>query len=238
MINLLSIGMFFRGRVNNLDAAILLASDGSGLASALPVRQLTYQDEKAGEFTRAVMKRSGQNLFSCYQCRRCAAGCPVNDVTFGITPNVLIRMVVLGDKQSALANELMWKCLSCNTCGTRCPNSINTGRVVESLKKMAKEAGVQSLRPGVVHFHASCYNDSLRWGRVSELGLMGEYQIRLLLDNLRQRKLRAIFDEISVQVKFAYEMFKLKRLHLFFHTSRGRIEIKRLLKKSAGRKWI
>jgi heterodisulfide reductase subunit C len=147
-------------------------------------------------------------------------------------------MVVLGDKQSAFTNQLVWKCLSCNTCGTRCPNSINTGRVIESLKKMNKEAGMPAVRPEVVHFHTSCYNDSMRWGRVSEMGLMGEYQLRNLVENVLQGKFRAIIDEIMVQTRFAIEMVKLKRLHLFFHTSRGRIELKRLLKKSAGRKWI
>jgi len=197
-----------------------------------------FKPRQAHEFTNAVMKRSGQPLTACYQCRRCAAGCPVNQETNGVTPNILIRMVLLGDENNAFSNDLLWKCLSCNTCGTRCPNNINTGRIVESLKKMTKEAGVKPLIPQVMHFHTSCYNDSLRWGRVSEMGLMGEYEIRNMVGNIKQKRFKAIFDEISYQAKFAYRMLKLHRLHLYFHTSRGRIEIKRLLRRSAGKKWI
>ena len=147
-------------------------------------------------------------------------------------------MVLLGDEKNAYSNELLWKCLSCNTCGTRCPNNINTGRIVESLKKMTKEAGIKPLRAEVMHFHTSCYNDSLRWGRVSEMGLMGEYEIRNMVENLKQKKFKAILDEVSHQAKFAYEMFKLNRLHLYFHTTGGRKEIIRLLRRSAGKKWI
>jgi len=240
MINLFSFGIFSGARGNrSLGNAALRAPEGQGggAAAVLPLR-FVYQPGEAVDFASAVRKRSGQNVFACYQCKRCASGCPVNEDTGGVTPNVLVRMVVLGDEKNAYSNDLLWKCLSCNTCGTRCPNNINTGRIVESLKKMTKEAGVQALRPEVQHFHTSCYNDSLRWGRVSELGLMGEYQLRNLSENLCQGKPRAIVDEIKTQAKFAFEMWKLKRLHLFFHTSRGRIEIRGLLEKSRGRKWI
>lgn len=199
---------------------------------------VTFAPASASQLARAVMKRSGQPLIACYQCRRCAAGCPVNQETDGVTPNVLIRMIILGDLHNAYANKLLWKCLSCNTCGTRCPNNINTGRIVESMKKMTKEAGITPLRPEVAHFHTSCYNDSLRWGRISEMGMMGEYEIRNLVQNIKQKKFRAIIDEISYQLKFAYKMLKLGRLHLFFHTSRGRFELRKLVQNSAGKKWI
>jgi heterodisulfide reductase subunit C len=237
MSNQLVLKLFGGARTNAASGGDVPAAVGRREAAALPTRPLVYEADKARDFTRAVGKRSGQNVFACYQCRRCAAGCPVSEDTGGVTPDVLIRMVALGDEQRAFSNELVWKCLSCNTCGTRCPNSINTGRVVEALKKMAKEAGVQPLRPEVLHFHTSCYNDSLRWGRVSEMGLMGEYQLRNLLENLRQKKFKAIADEISAQTKFAFEMLRLGRLHLFFHTSKGRIEMRRLLKSSTEHKW-
>ena len=45
-----------------------------------------------------VARRSGQNLLACYQCRRCAAGCPVGEES-GVTPDRLIRMILLGDEQ-------------------------------------------------------------------------------------------------------------------------------------------
>ncbi|KPK36309.1 MAG: hypothetical protein AMK70_02760 [Nitrospira bacterium SG8_35_1] len=48
-------------------------------------------------FTREVMARSGQNNTACYQCKRCASGCPVAEDTDMVIPNRLNRMVVLAD---------------------------------------------------------------------------------------------------------------------------------------------
>src|SRR5512143_1713551 len=85
-----------------------------------------------------VARRSGQNLLACYQCRRCAAGCPVGQES-GVTPDRLIRMLLLGDAQGAIDNLLVWKCLACYTCGTRCPNNIQTARITETLKQISKK---------------------------------------------------------------------------------------------------
>ena len=50
-------------------------------------------------FAAAIEKISGQKLLACYQCRRCAAGCPVGEES-GVTPDRLIRMLLLGDAAS------------------------------------------------------------------------------------------------------------------------------------------
>jgi heterodisulfide reductase subunit C len=159
-----------------------------------------YNPQAADVFTREVMARSGQNLTACYQCKRCASGCPVAEDTGMVTPNRLIRMVVLGDIENSLTNKLTWKCLFCHTCGTRCPNNI--------------------------------------WGRINEIGMMGEFQLRNMWDHLKKGNYVAILSEIISKSTLAWKMFKQKRLHLSFHSSKGRDEISRLYKKSAGRKWI
>ena len=38
---------------------------------------LVFKPEIANPLVQEVMKRSGQPLVACYQCRRCAAVCPV-----------------------------------------------------------------------------------------------------------------------------------------------------------------
>ena len=144
-------------------------------------------------FTREVMARSGQNLTACYQCKRCASGCPVAEDTDMVTPNRLIRMVVLGDIESALTNKLTWKCLFCHTCGTRCPNNIKTGRIADTLKKMALDAGINPQQPEYKNFHRAFFNYSLRWGRINEIGMMGEFQLRNMWDHLKKGNYVAIF---------------------------------------------
>ncbi|MCF6186732.1 MAG: 4Fe-4S dicluster domain-containing protein [Desulfobulbaceae bacterium] len=204
----------------------------------MSTEEFQYSHLSAQVFTSEIMARSGQDITSCYQCKRCAAGCPVAEQTDMVTPNRLIRMVILGDIEQALTNQLTWKCLFCHTCGTRCPNNIKTGRVADTLKKMALDAGLDPQNPEYKNFHKAFFNHSLRWGKINEIGMMGEYELRNIWDTMKKRKVRKIISHMKARSQFAWEMFRQKRLHLSFHSSKGRDEISRLYKKSAGRKWI
>jgi heterodisulfide reductase subunit C len=73
---------------------------------------LVFKPEIANPLVQEVMERSGQPLMACYQCRRCAAGCPVGEETGYITPDRLIRIINLGDREKALSNALVWLTIS------------------------------------------------------------------------------------------------------------------------------
>lgn len=196
---------------------------------------LEFTPENATPFLQEVMERSGQMLTACYQCRRCAAGCTVGDETGFFTPNILIRHVILGDRETALSNPLVWKCVSCYTCGTRCPNDIQTARITETLKKMAKEAHIAPLQPKVAEFHDSFLESGLRWGRVNEMEFMGIYEIKNALREARVKNYGAIVDELKGQARLGMAMFKLKRMHAGFMMAKGRKEIKTLYRKAKNR---
>ncbi|MDM8537034.1 4Fe-4S dicluster domain-containing protein [Desulfobacterales bacterium HSG17] len=193
---------------------------------------LEFKPEKTKPFLQEVMERSGQMLTACYQCRRCAAGCTVGDETDCFTPNILIRAVVLGDREKALNNELVWKCVSCYTCGTRCPNDIQTARITETLKKMAKEEHAEPILPKVADFHDAFVESGVRWGRLNEMEFMGVYEMKNALREAKTKNYEAIIEELKTQAEFGLEMLKLKRMHFGFLTSKGRGEIKALYKKS------
>lgn len=72
-----------------------------------------------------------------------------------MTPDRLVRLV--GDREEALNNLLVWQCVACYTCGTRCPNNIQTARITETLKQMSKEAHLATLKPRIADFHSSFY---------------------------------------------------------------------------------
>ncbi|MBF0506081.1 MAG: 4Fe-4S dicluster domain-containing protein, partial [Nitrospirae bacterium] len=182
-----------------------------------------------------VMERSGQNLNACYQCRRCAAGCPVGDVT-GVTPDRLIRMIVLGDREGAMNNLLVWQCVACYTCGTRCPNSIHTARITEALKQMVKEAHMKPLTPKVANFHSSFLTSASHFGRLNELEFMGMYEIKNAKDELRGGGgLKAVIEELKTQARLGKQMMKLKRMHFGMDKVKGMSEVKRLYNKSTGK---
>lgn len=191
-----------------------------------------YKPAPAKPFLREVMERSGQMLTACYQCRRCAAGCTVGDETDCFTPNLLIRTVLLGDRETALNNELVWKCVSCYTCGTRCPNDIQTARITDTLKKMAKEARIEKRHPKVAHFHDAFVESGVRWGRLNEMEFMGLYEMKNAIEEAKQKNFDAILDELKTQARLGLAMFKLKRMHFGFQTAKGRKEIKALYRKA------
>lgn len=189
---------------------------------------LKYSAETSNALLKEVMDRSGQNLMSCYQCRRCAAGCPVGDES-GVTPDRLVRMVLLGEKDNALNNLLIWKCLACYTCGTRCPNNIQTARINETLKQMAKEAHIEPNIPRVASFHSSFVKSISHFGRSNELEFMALYEI----ENFKKGGLNAVLEDMKSTAKIGRSMLKKKRMHFKLDRTKGKAEIKSLFTKAA-----
>ncbi len=198
----------------------------------MEISGIEFEPETAQSLAEDVMERSGQNLVACYQCRRCAAGCPVAEETGYVTPDRLIRTILFGDRQRALCNELVWKCVGCFTCGTRCPNEIQTARITETLKKMAKEAHVEALSPKVANFHGAFMGSAMRWGRVNEIEFMGIYEIKNALSEIKNFDLKALFGEHMGQAMLGLAMTKKRRMHFGFQSAKGRDEIKRLSRKA------
>ena len=195
---------------------------------------LIYETAASRSLVEEIQQRSGQNLQACYQCRRCAAGCPVGEET-GVTPDRLIRMILVGDREAALNNLLVWKCVSCYTCGTRCPNNIQTARITETLKKMSKEAHLKPLTPRIADFHNAFMTSTGHLGRVNEIELMAIYETKTLLKELAKGNLKGMLDEMVSQGKLGAEMTKKKRMHFGMDRVKNRAEIKALYKKSKGR---
>jgi heterodisulfide reductase subunit C len=195
---------------------------------------LKYEATASQPFLQEVSKRSGQNLQSCYQCRRCAAGCPVGEET-GVTPDRLIRLIVLGDREEALNNLLVWKCVACYTCGTRCPNNIQTARITETLKQMAKKAHAKPLTPRIADFHNSFMTATKHFGRFNEIEGLTIYETKTAIKELSQGKVKAVIDEMVDQAKLAVTMAKKKRLHLGLDRVKNNAEVKALYEKAKGR---
>lgn len=197
---------------------------------------LEYKPEAASGLLEEVMRRSGQNLVACYQCRKCAAGCPVGDETKTVTPDRLIRLIALGDRKAALNNLLVWRCVACYTCGERCPNEIQTARITETLKQMAKETHEEPLTAKVAAFHSSFMTAASHLGRVNEIEFMGIYELKNTIHDLKQKNFRALFDEFLAQAKLGLPMLKTGRMHLSLDKIKKTGEVRRLFKRAKQRK--
>jgi heterodisulfide reductase subunit C len=195
---------------------------------------LKYEATVAQPLLDEITSRSGQNLQACYQCRRCAAGCPVGEET-GVTPDRLIRLILVGDREAALNNLLVWKCVACYTCGTRCPNNIQTARITETLKQMSKAAHLEPLTPRIADFHASFMSAVRHLGRFNELEGLTIYETKTAGKELSKGGIKGVAGEMITQMRLALEMMKKKRLHLGLDKVRGTAEVKALFKKAEGR---
>ena len=196
---------------------------------------LKYEKHEALTLVEEVMRRSSQNLIACYQCRKCAAGCPVAEKT-GVTPDSLIRKIILGDRKGALENNLVWQCVSCYTCGTRCPNKIQTGRITETLKKMAKEEHKKPMRPEVKYFHEAFCAAARHFGRVNEIEFMGLYEIKNTMRNLIRFKFKTILREYTRWALMGLEMTKKRRMHFSLERVNGSHDLRRLYKKAKNKR--
>ncbi len=129
------------------------------------------------DLAREIKERSGENVFLCYQCKKCTAGCPVAPY-FDLTPNEVLRACQFGQADLVLHSRTISICAACETCSTRCPQGIDIARIMDELEIIAQEMGIKSKAPTVPMFYQSA-NRGINWfGRMWELGLMAELYIR------------------------------------------------------------
>jgi heterodisulfide reductase subunit C len=89
---------------------------------------------KKGELVKEVEELCGENLFGCYQCGTCSAGCPfIEDMD--LSPDEIIRYIIL-DRKEVLNSKTIWLCASCFTCAERCPRDINITKIMEALRQI------------------------------------------------------------------------------------------------------
>lgn len=135
------------------------------------VINLSQAQNKNPEFLDQVIRASGENLRKCYVCGKCSAGCPVA-FAMDYPPNRIARMIQLGLKDEVLNSRSIWICLTCSTCGARCPKDINMGAVHDALRIVAYKAGITKQAKDEVVFHNAFMKSILNFDRVFELGLV------------------------------------------------------------------
>lgn len=122
-----------------------------------------------------VLDRAGQNIFRCYQCVKCTAGCPLAD-QFDLTPNQVMRSLQLDDP-AVLNSKAIWLCAGCQTCSTRCPQDIDVVGVMDELRIEARKRRIPSAVPDIEQFNR-LFMWFVRWfGRLPELIFILSYKL-------------------------------------------------------------
>jgi heterodisulfide reductase subunit D len=87
-----------------------------------------------------IQELSGENTYLCYQCQKCSVGCPTaHAMTY--RPAQIMRAVQFGLQEMLMRDASIWRCLTCETCGTFCPNDLHPRQVIEVLRCMVMEDG-------------------------------------------------------------------------------------------------
>ena len=128
-------------------------------------------------WVQAVEAASGAQLALCFQCQKCTSGCPIA-ATADIKPHELVRLVQLGERDEVLSSRMIWECTSCQTCWTRCPQSVDLPAMIDALRRLSRDAGTVSPDTAVPVFNDIFLGAVRHTGRVHELGLMAAFKLR------------------------------------------------------------
>lgn len=176
----------------------------------------------AGAYSQsAVEERAHTRVADCYQCGKCSAGCPVGHL-MDVLPSQLVRWVQLGQVERAARTEAIWQCVSCQTCTTRCPKSVDCAGVMDGLRQLAfsQSSAAPSARRTVL-FQKAFLQNIRRNGRLNELELIGLYKTEAFLGDL----------SLPLLLKDAFlapRMMKRHKLHLLGEKVRDRGVVRRI----------
>jgi heterodisulfide reductase subunit C len=101
------------------------------------------------KFIKRIEELSGTNIFECYQCGRCSAGCPVAS-EMDLLPNQVIRLIQMGLEDEVVNSKTLFLCATCFTCQSRCPKGIDMARVMEAVRHILEPKGKDGFGPGEV----------------------------------------------------------------------------------------
>lgn len=164
------------------------------------------------------------DVVKCYQCGKCTAGCPVAEY-MDVMPNRIVRLVQTGDLETALASAAIWHCVSCQTCSTRCPQTVDIAGVIDVLREMAAKQG---LAPGklqrVLVFQRTFLDNIRRNGRLNEIELVGQFKT---LAFLKDFNIPLLMKDALLAPKLA----RRSKLHLRGEKVRDRAVVRRIFER-------
>jgi heterodisulfide reductase subunit C len=168
----------------------------------------------------AVDELAHTRIRDCYQCGKCSAGCPVAE-RMDVMPNQLLRLVQLGRVDKAICAGAIWECVSCLTCTTRCPKSVDCAGVMDALRQLAVQQDVvPASQRRTILFQQAFLDNIRRNGRLAEVEL------------IRTFKTRAFWGDLSIPMLFkdallAPQLLQRGKLHL----RAGRVKDRKIVKR-------
>ena len=84
---------------------------------------------------------SGKDIYSCFSCGTCTAGCPERDIDSLYSPRKVIKNVLLGMKDKVFSNEFVEICSTHYRCINQCPQGVEIPRLMSVIRNIAIKEG-------------------------------------------------------------------------------------------------
>ncbi|MCX8022439.1 MAG: 4Fe-4S dicluster domain-containing protein [Syntrophorhabdaceae bacterium] len=130
---------------------------------------------KDSAFLKEMEEASKEQISSCYQCYRCTIGCPVVS-RMDLKPHMVIRYIILGEREKVLSSKTIWTCLQCITCSVRCPNDIDIAHVFDTARKLSIKEEMASNRDTWL-FDSLFLESVKKHGRLNEIEAILKYKL-------------------------------------------------------------
>ncbi len=164
------------------------------------------------DFLDYLETESGQPISRCFQCKKCSGGCPVSAYS-DIKAHQAVRLGQLGREEELISAPLVWYCIGCKTCQTRCPNGIDISAILDVIKGQVLANRGMPGKP-LPAFHESFLASVKRHGRVYELGMVIGYKWRV--------------KRWTEDKELGLKMFAKGKLSLLPHRVSGRRQVREL----------
>ena len=137
---------------------------------------VTVQKEKTEGILKAVQDASGVDLSVCFQCKKCTSGCPVSKLVKS-PPSEIMRRLHLESGDELFDSDILWMCVSCETCSARCPMGIDVAAVMDALRQLAVRKGASKKEGNVSLFNQAFLKTVQMFGRTYDIAMIAAYKI-------------------------------------------------------------
>ena len=115
------------------------------------IREETYGPDKKDEAERntvdvdfkrrVVIRECGEDLYHCFACGACTAGCPERSLQEAFSPRVVIRKTLAGLKREVYENEFIDICSTHYRCIEECPQGVEIPKLMTAIRRLAEKEG-------------------------------------------------------------------------------------------------
>ncbi|MBN1899707.1 4Fe-4S dicluster domain-containing protein [Candidatus Sumerlaeota bacterium] len=115
------------------------------------ITEETYGRKKQGDpenaaidpnFKYAIVEQEcGKDLYQCFACGACTAGCPERSLDEKYSPRMLIRKILVGIREEVFENEFVNICSTHFRCLNECPQKVEIPKLMAAIRRLAEKEG-------------------------------------------------------------------------------------------------